>query len=82
MNSIRAREPLLEQLIKKENPDIICLQELKTENKNIVEDFFKLYDYESICSTQKAYNGVAIAYKNQKKIKNIDLNNLHKKNCI
>ena len=86
MNSIRAREPLLEQLIKKENPDIICLQELKTENKNIVQDFFKLYDYESICSTQKAYNGVAIAYKNQKKIGNIDLNNLNKlqarNNCI
>ena len=86
MNSIRARESLLEKLIQKENPDMICLQELKTENANIVEDFFKSHNYDSISSTQKAYNGVAIAYKNQKKIKNLnldDLNNLQaRNNCI
>ena len=38
VNSIRAREPLVEKLIQKENPDILCLQELKTEDKNIIED--------------------------------------------
>ncbi len=67
VNSVRAREPLLQLLIEKENPDILCLQELKTEDKNIINDFFKSNGYENISATQKAYNGVAIGYKNQKK---------------
>ena len=86
VNSVRAREPLLQLLIEKENPDILCLQELKTEDKNIINDFFKSNGYENISATQKAYNGVAIGYKNQKKIKTINLDNLNnpqaRNNCI
>ena len=86
VNSIRAREPLVEKLIQKENPDILCLQELKTEDKNIIDNFFQLHGYENISATQKAYNGVAIGYKNQNTIRTIDLDNLNtlqaRNNCI
>ena len=78
VNSIRAREPLVEKLIQKENPDILCLQELKTEDKNIIDNFFQLHGYENISATQKAYNGVAIGYKNQN---TINENNLNSKVC-
>tara|TARA_X000000368_G_scaffold414759_1_gene405201 strand:- start:1724 stop:2488 length:765 start_codon:yes stop_codon:yes gene_type:complete len=85
VNSLKAREPLVELLIKKENPQIICLQELKTDDKEIVNGFFHKHGYLNINSTQKSYNGVAIGYKNLN-TKNIELKNLNKEqarnNCL
>ncbi|MBI4403259.1 MAG: exodeoxyribonuclease III [Deltaproteobacteria bacterium] len=64
INSIRMRLPRLLALLKRVNPDIICLQELKcTEDKFPFDDIAKVgYQVSALC--QKAYNGVAILAKN------------------
>ncbi len=64
INSIRLRLGLLQNLIEKEKPDIICLQEIKVDNnlfpKNEINDLgFKHIVFEG----EKSYNGVAILSK-------------------
>jgi len=63
VNSIRARMPRLLAWLKESNPDIVCLQELKCEEKNF--PFEELLDagYNAVVSGQKTYNGVAILSK-------------------
>ena len=63
VNSIRARMPRLLAWLKESNPDIVCLQELKCEEKNF--PFEELLDagYNSAVNGQKTYNGVAILSK-------------------
>ncbi len=64
VNSVRIRIPLLKQLVQLEDPDIICLQETKTEDVS-----FPLADLQALgfphiaFSGQKSYNGVAILSK-------------------
>ena len=64
VNSVRIRIPLLKQLVQLENPDVICLQETKTEDSS-----FPLADLQALgfpyiaFSGQKSYNGVAILSK-------------------
>ena len=72
VNSLRAREPLVQKIIGKENPDIICIQELKIDDSEYVSNFFNQYDYQSISQTQKSYNGVSISLK-----KNINFDELN-----
>ncbi|HEY4045433.1 MAG TPA: exodeoxyribonuclease III [Acidobacteriaceae bacterium] len=58
VNSIRARLELVTEWLKKRNPDVLLLQELKaTEFPAAV---FTELGYESAAVTQKTYNGVAI----------------------
>jgi exodeoxyribonuclease-3 len=60
INSIRIRLPLLEQLIALENPDIICLQEIKTEEKTFPFEAVKQLGYaHTYVHGQKGYHGVA-----------------------
>ena len=68
VNSLRAREPLVQKLIEQENPDILCVQELKIDDGEYVNNFFTEYDYQTISQTQKSYNGVSISIKNQYRI--------------
>ena len=72
VNSVRARINNVLEYIKKEKPDILLLQEIKTENKNFPSDEFKSLGYESYVFGQKSYNGVAIVSK--VKVDNIELN--------
>jgi len=65
VNSLRAREPLLEKIIQTENPDIICLQELKILDKDYVENFFSQFSFKTVAETQKSYNGVCVSYKKE-----------------
>jgi exodeoxyribonuclease-3 len=60
INSINTRIEHLRELISKENPDIILLQEIKCEEAGF--PYFSLSDfgYEIAISGQKSYNGVAI----------------------
>ena len=58
--------------LKKDKPDILFLQEIKTENINFPSDEFKKAGYESFVFGQKSYNGVAFLSK--VKIENINLN--------
>ena len=72
VNSVRARIINVLDYLKKDKPDILFLQEIKTENINFPSDEFKKIGYESFVFGQKSYNGVAFLSKI--KIENIDLN--------
>jgi exodeoxyribonuclease-3 len=71
VNSVRARIINVLEYIKTENPDILLLQEIKTENINFPSDKFKKLGYDSYVFGQKSYNGVAFLSK--LKIDNIKL---------
>ena len=69
---MRARIINVLDYLKKNKPDILFLQEIKTENINFPSSEFKKVGYESFVFGQKSYNGVAFLTKI--KIKNINLN--------
>ena len=71
VNSIRARINNVIEYIKKEKPEILLLQEIKTENINFPSNEFKNLGYESYVFGQKSYNGVAFLSK--VKIENIKM---------
>ena len=72
VNSVRARILNVLDYLKKNEPDILFLQEIKTENINFPSGEFKKIGYESFVFGQKSYNGVAFLSK--VKIANINLN--------
>ena len=72
VNSVRARIINILDYLSKNKPDILFLQEIKTENINFPSDEFKKIGYESFVFGQKSYNGVAFLSKI--KIENINLN--------
>ena len=69
VNSVRARIENIREYIKKFSPDIVMMQEIKTEDVNFPYDEFKNLKYESYVFGQKSYNGVAIISKH--KLENI-----------
>ena len=72
VNSVRARIKNLLEYIKSSKPDILLLQEIKTQDENFPYEDFKKKVYESYVYGQKSYNGVAIVSKI--KVKNIKKN--------
>ncbi len=72
VNSVRARITNILDYIKQSNPDILLLQEIKTQDENFPYEEFKKKGYHSYVYGQKSYNGVAIVSKAE--IKNIDKN--------
>ena len=71
VNSVRARIEIIINYIKDSTPDILLLQEIKTQNENFPNDEFKKLGYISHVFGQKSYNGVAIISKHE-------LNNINK----
>ena len=69
VNSVRARIENIKSYLLKYKPDILMMQEIKTEDVNFPYDDFSSMDYESHVFGQKSYNGVAIISKN--KLKNV-----------
>ena len=63
VNSVRARITNIIDYIKDSKPDLLMLQEIKTEEKNFPFHNFREIGYESYVFGQKAYNGVAILAK-------------------
>jgi exodeoxyribonuclease III len=63
VNSVRARIENILDYIKDSKPDIIFLQEIKTQEETFPRDLFKNAGYESYIFGQKSYNGVAIVSK-------------------
>jgi len=63
VNSVRARITNILDYLKSSNPDILMIQEIKTENKNFPFNDFKNLGYESHVFGQKSYNGVAFLSK-------------------
>ena len=72
VNSVRARIENILDYIKETNPDILFLQEIKTQNENFPSEIFENLGYHSYVFGQKSYNGVAFVSKN--KIENISTN--------
>ncbi len=69
VNSVRARIDNIKSYLLKYKPNILMMQEIKTEDVNFPYDDFSSMDYESHVFGQKSYNGVAIISKG--KLKNI-----------
>jgi len=65
VNSVRARIENIKNYIKDSNPDVLLLQEIKTQNENFPNDEFKNLGYTSYIFGQKSYNGVAIISKHK-----------------
>ena len=69
VNSVRARADNILSYIKNSNPDILFLQEIKTQEETFPLDLFKSIGYYSYVFGQKSYNGVAFLSKD--KIENV-----------
>jgi exodeoxyribonuclease-3 len=65
VNSVRARIENIKNYIKDSTPDVLLLQEIKTQNENFPNDEFKNLGYTSYVFGQKSYNGVAIISKHK-----------------
>ena len=72
VNSVRARIEIILEYIKNSKPDVLLLQEIKTQEETFPKDSFKSIGYESHVFGQKSYNGVAIVSKI--KVNNINTN--------
>jgi len=60
INSVRARLPLMEQMLEKYDPDVLCLQETKAEDHQFPSQWFADHGLEhQALAGQKAYHGVA-----------------------
>ena len=83
VNSVRARIEIIKIYLRKYKPDILMMQEIKTEDINFPYDDFSSIDYESHVFGQKSYNGVAIISKEKlKKIKTDLINDSLKQSRI
>ena len=78
VNSVRARIKNIINYLQLSKPDILFIQEIKTEEKNFPYNDFKNLGYQSYVFGQKGYNGVAFLSKI--KIENIDLKFIKDKN--
>jgi exodeoxyribonuclease-3 len=59
-NSIRTRMNIIQNWLSKENPDLLCIQETKVQDKDFPVSQIEEIGYHVIFRGQKAYNGVAI----------------------
>tara|TARA_Y100001970_G_scaffold262756_1_gene347408 strand:- start:2010 stop:2786 length:777 start_codon:yes stop_codon:yes gene_type:complete len=71
VNSVRARIINILDYINQAKPEILLLQEIKTQDENFPFDEFKKLGYTSHVFGQKSYNGVAILSK-------VEVNNINK----
>ena len=63
VNSIRAREARVRGWLERNQPDVLCLQELKVDDGGFPSALFADLGYEVAFIGQRSYNGVAIAAK-------------------
>ena len=60
VNGVRAREAQLVEWIAREQPDVICLQELKATREQVPASLAGLADYWSYWHGERAYSGVGL----------------------
>ena len=72
LNSIRARINQVLEILEKESPDILCLQETKIINSQFPREIFSEKGYLSYFNGIPSYNGVAILSKKEGIEKKID----------
>jgi exodeoxyribonuclease III len=63
INGIKARNERLINWISNHQPDVLCLQETKNEDKSFPTQLFETLGYHVVFTGQKSFNGVAIASK-------------------
>lgn len=63
VNSLKVRLPHVLDWLAANQPDVLCLQETKQEDKDFPVQALKAAGYESLFAGQKTYNGVAILSK-------------------
>ncbi len=63
VNSIRTRLQQVETFLEEVDPDLLCLQETKVEDKLFPKEVFQNKGYQVSFHGQKAYNGVALISK-------------------
>ncbi|WP_417775330.1 exodeoxyribonuclease III [Stutzerimonas xanthomarina] len=63
INGIRARRTNLLEWLEREQPDVVCLQELKAQDADFPIDDIRAAGYGAIWHGQKSWNGVAILSK-------------------
>ena len=61
VNSLKVRLPRVLQWLDTHQPDVLALQETKTQDENFPTQAFLETGYQVVFSGQKAYNGVAVA---------------------
>ena len=71
VNSVRVREPRLIAFLGREQPDVLCLQELKVVDGDFPHDAVRAAGYEAVTFGQKTYNGVGILAKAGTKVENV-----------
>ena len=73
VNSVRARIENIKEYLQKFSPDVVMMQEIKTQDETFPYDDFSALNYESYVFGQKSYNGVAIISKHKLENVRIDL---------
>ncbi|MFC3581746.1 exodeoxyribonuclease III [Sphingomonas hylomeconis] len=63
INGIKARLPRLIEYLTEQQPDVVCLQELKTSDETFPIDDIRAAGYGALWHGQKSWNGVAILAK-------------------
>ena len=63
-NSLRMRIEIVLQWLRKNKPDILCVQETKVQDEDFPAEAFDSCGYEYVFKGQKKYNGVAIFSRN------------------
>ena len=63
VNGIKARLPRLLEYLAEQQPDIICLQELKSSDETFPEADIRDAGYGAVWHGQKGFNGVAVLAK-------------------
>lgn len=76
VNGIRTRFSHIDRVIKKYNPDILCLQETKVQDNDFPLEFFSELGYNVCYYGQPTHRGVAIVSKNKPNIIQYGLNNI------
>lgn len=59
-NSIRSRAQIIVDWLAENNPDVLCVQETKVQDKDFPVDAFAETGYKFVFKGEKSYNGVAI----------------------
>lgn len=59
-NSVRPRLPIILEWLGREDPDILCLQEIKAQDKDFPVAAFNEAGFHAVFKGQKSYNGVGI----------------------
>jgi exodeoxyribonuclease-3 len=65
INGIRARLPRLLEYLEREQPDVVCLQELKCADDALPIGEIETAGYHAVWHGQKGFNGVAILSKGE-----------------